>query len=57
MADLGGRRYRATVSLFSMQGSDGANGCSVDVCEVEEDCAHTVQYLGMCTNCGKDMTM
>jgi RNA polymerase II subunit A-like phosphatase len=32
-------------------------GRSVDVCEVEEDCAHTVQYLGMCTNCGKDMTM
>ncbi|KAL2425328.1 RNA polymerase II subunit A C-terminal domain phosphatase [Exophiala dermatitidis] len=28
----------------------------VDVCEIEEECPHTVQFLGMCTNCGKDMT-
>ncbi|EXJ95604.1 hypothetical protein A1O1_00726 [Capronia coronata CBS 617.96] len=27
-----------------------------DVCEIEEECPHTVQFLGMCTNCGKDMT-
>ncbi|KIV82699.1 hypothetical protein PV11_04789 [Exophiala sideris] len=28
----------------------------VDICEIEEECPHTVQFLGMCTNCGKDMT-
>lgn len=28
----------------------------VDVCEIDEECPHTVQYQGMCTNCGKDMT-
>ena len=27
-----------------------------DVCEVEEECSHQVQYLGLCTNCGQDMT-
>ncbi|KAJ9611672.1 CTD phosphatase Fcp1 [Cladophialophora chaetospira] len=29
---------------------------AVDICEIEEECPHTVQFLGMCTNCGKDMT-
>jgi len=57
MADLGGGCYRAPVSKFSIEGAMELMGRSVDVCEVEEDCAHTVQYLGMCTNCGKDMTM
>ncbi|KAK5454314.1 CTD phosphatase Fcp1 [Exophiala xenobiotica] len=28
----------------------------VDICEIEEECPHEMQYLGMCTNCGKDMT-
>ena len=28
----------------------------VDVCEIEEECLHTVQFQGMCTNCGRDMT-
>lgn len=28
----------------------------IDVCEVDEPCTHSVQYLGMCTICGKDMT-
>ena len=27
-----------------------------DICEVEEECTHTVQFQGICTNCGKDMT-
>jgi hypothetical protein len=29
---------------------------SVDVVEVEEPCAHEVQFGGMCAECGKDMT-
>ncbi|MCJ1244577.1 Carboxy-terminal domain (CTD) phosphatase [Trapelia coarctata] len=28
----------------------------VDVAEIEEPCAHSVQYGGMCVACGKDMT-
>jgi RNA polymerase II subunit A-like phosphatase len=28
----------------------------VDVVEVEEPCAHEVQFGGMCAECGKDMT-
>ena len=28
----------------------------VDVIEVEEDCPHAIQFQGMCTVCGKDMT-
>ena len=31
--------------------------CSVDVADIEEPCSHSVQYAGMCTMCGKDMTM
>ena len=27
-----------------------------DIAEIEELCAHGVQYGGMCVNCGKDMT-
>ena len=30
---------------------------SVEVVEVVEDCPHSEQYAGMCTACGKDMTM
>jgi RNA polymerase II subunit A C-terminal domain phosphatase len=29
---------------------------SRDICEIEEDCAHEVQFNGLCTNCGKDLT-
>lgn len=28
----------------------------VDVAEIDEPCAHEVQFGGMCANCGKDMT-
>lgn len=28
----------------------------IDICEVSEECPHTVQFNGLCTNCGKDMT-
>ena len=28
----------------------------LDACEIEEECAHEVQFQGMCTNCGKDLT-
>lgn len=28
----------------------------IDVVEIEEDCPHTIQFQGMCTNCGRDMT-
>lgn len=29
---------------------------SLDVVEIEEPCAHDVQFGGMCANCGRDMT-
>ena len=29
---------------------------SVDVVEIDEPCAHEVQYGGLCAECGKDMT-
>ncbi|KAI9738173.1 MAG: Carboxy-terminal domain (CTD) phosphatase [Cirrosporium novae-zelandiae] len=29
---------------------------SIDVADIEEPCAHEVQFGGMCANCGKDMT-
>lgn len=29
---------------------------SVDVAEIEEPCAHSVQFGGMCVTCGKDMS-
>lgn len=29
---------------------------SVDVAEIDEPCDHSVQFGGMCANCGKDMT-
>ncbi|ETN42770.1 uncharacterized protein HMPREF1541_01928 [Cyphellophora europaea CBS 101466] len=27
-----------------------------DVCEITEECPHEVQFNGLCTNCGKDLT-
>lgn len=27
-----------------------------DICEITEDCPHEVQFNGLCTNCGKDLT-
>ncbi|KAK2754010.1 Carboxy-terminal domain (CTD) phosphatase [Arachnomyces sp. PD_36] len=32
-------------------------GGSIDVVEIDEPCAHEVQFGGMCANCGKDMTV
>lgn len=29
---------------------------SVDIVEIDEPCAHEVQYGGLCAECGKDMT-
>lgn len=29
---------------------------SIVIAEIEEPCAHSVQFGGMCVNCGKDMT-
>ena len=29
---------------------------SADVAEIEEPCAHSVQFGGMCVTCGKDMS-
>lgn len=27
-----------------------------DICEITEECPHEVQFNGLCTNCGKDLT-
>ena len=32
------------------------NGVSGDIVEIDEPCVHSVQFAGMCANCGKDMT-
>ena len=32
------------------------NSANIPLTEVEEECTHSVQYGGMCVNCGKDMT-
>ena len=29
--------------------------CSVEMVEIEEPCSHSVQFGGLCANCGKDM--
>lgn len=29
---------------------------SVDIVEIDEPCAHEIQYGGLCAECGKDMT-
>jgi RNA polymerase II subunit A-like phosphatase len=29
---------------------------SVEVVEIDEPCAHEVQFGGLCAECGKDMT-
>lgn len=31
-------------------------GLSVEIAEIDEPCDHSVQFGGMCANCGKDMT-
>ena len=28
---------------------------SVEMVEIEEPCSHSVQFGGLCANCGKDM--
>jgi RNA polymerase II subunit A-like phosphatase len=29
---------------------------SIDIAEIEEPCSHSVQFGGLCSLCGKDMT-
>lgn len=29
---------------------------SGDIAEIDEPCTHSVQFGGMCVNCGRDMT-
>lgn len=29
---------------------------SIDIVEIDEPCAHEVQFGGLCAECGKDMT-
>ena len=43
------------IKLYRVWGGDVLEG-PADICEVDEECPHTVQYQGICTNCGKDMT-
>lgn len=40
-------------------GADGYISLSfrINVVEIDEPCAHEVQFGGMCANCGKDMTV
>lgn len=37
-------------------GSRAYLNSSVDIAEIDEPCDHSVQFGGMCANCGKDMT-
>lgn len=35
----------------------GANNVySIDILEIEEPCTHAVQFAGLCSMCGNDMT-
>ena len=43
------------IKLYRVWEGDVLDG-PTDICEVDEECPHTVQYQGICTNCGKDMT-
>jgi len=52
-----GRRYPDKTVSVPKGIASPADTPSSDICEIEEECPHTVQYLGMCTNCGKDMTV
>jgi hypothetical protein len=51
---------RQPVKGRSLEGTadvaDRASG-RVDIVEIEEVCAHAEQFGGMCTSCGKDMTV
>ena len=40
--------------MMGMQQADRPD--SVDIVEIEEPCSHSIQFGGMCANCGKDMT-
>ncbi|KAI9788191.1 MAG: Carboxy-terminal domain (CTD) phosphatase [Peltula sp. TS41687] len=40
----------------SRSSADCRESYSVEVAEIEEPCPHSVQFAGMCTMCGKDMT-
>lgn len=44
-----------TIKRWQVWDGDVISG-PMEVCEIIEECTHSVQYLGMCTNCGKDMT-
>jgi hypothetical protein len=56
MEGMGRRCLDTTVSMSRNTRYPIADARSVDICEIEEECPHEMQYLGMCTNCGKDMT-
>lgn len=36
--------------------TDADSNVSVLIAEIEEPCAHSVHFGGMCVDCGKDMT-
>jgi len=56
----GGRGHhqgRVSAYRYILEGGWNANNPSrLDAAEIEEPCAHSVQYGGMCAECGKDMT-
>ncbi|KIW61095.1 hypothetical protein, variant [Exophiala xenobiotica] len=56
MEGVGRRCLDTSVSVSRNTRYPVADARSIDICEIEEECPHEMQYLGMCTNCGKDMT-
>lgn len=58
MEDREGSRHHAfgVGAHFHLKVPRSLIGNSLDVAEIEEPCAHGVQFGGMCVSCGKDMT-
>ena len=50
-------RIEGTLKLWKFWEGDVISQAEAEICEIDEPCPHTVQYMGMCDNCGKDMTI
>ena len=47
---------KGKITAWKTAAGDEIKGPGVALVEVEEPCRHEVQYAGMCTICGEDMT-
>lgn len=47
--------YSGTVSSVSVVENDRINDSTVEICNIEEGCDHSVQYGGLCALCGESL--